>query len=92
MTIFSKDFIKDPNAIKDYTIEGADYLGTDTFLTQTWSVPSGITKVTDSITNSSQNLVVWFSGGTAGTDYDCYVTFTTTNGVTDRAMLKIKVR
>jgi hypothetical protein len=90
MTIFTKDFIKDPNALKDYQVDAGDWLGDDTLTDAVWTIPSGLTKVTDG--HSSTIITVWLSGGTLGQDYDCYVDFTTTGGREDRAMIRIKVR
>ena len=93
MTIMSKDFIKDPNAQKQYTLDGfTNYLAGATFTSKSWSVPAGITLIASDIDITNQYLLVTLSGGTLGTDYDCYVTFTTSDGRTDRAMLRMKIR
>lgn len=63
----SNRFWKDPNAILDYGIPWLDWLGTDTISTSTWIVPSGITKVTDSKTNTT--TTIWLSGGTVSQEY-----------------------
>lgn len=92
MTIYSKDYPKDPYAIKDYTVDWTAWLGADTIATSSWSIPAGITDVTDSIAPGSLMTIIWISGGTAQTDYECYNTITTAGGRTERAMLKIQVR
>ena len=65
----SKIFTKDPEAVLDYGIDwdAHDWLGADTISTSTWTVPSGITKVTDSKTTTT--TTIWLSGGTAGETY-----------------------
>jgi hypothetical protein len=69
----SKVFTKDPEAILDYGIDwhANDWLGVDTIATgatgSTWTVPSGITKVSDSKTTTT--TTIWLSGGTAGETY-----------------------
>ncbi len=90
MTKYSKDFIKDPDAVKDYTVDWAAWLGTDTIATSSWSVPGGVTSAAAS--NTTTRATVWLSGGTAQTDYEAYNTITTAGGRTDRAMIKIQVR
>ena len=49
MPIASKDFNKDPNTLKDYTIDWTLWLNGDTIATSSWSVPAGITDFSDSI-------------------------------------------
>lgn len=63
----SNRFWKDPNAILDYSIPWLDWLVADTISTSTWVVPTGITKVTDTMTTTT--TVIWLSGGTVGTEY-----------------------
>ena len=69
----SKIFTKDPEAVLDYGInwDANDWLGTDTIKADgtgsTWTVPAGITKVTDSKTTTT--TTIWLSGGTAGETY-----------------------
>jgi len=90
MTIFSKDFVKDSMAVKDYQIDWSDWLGADTISTSAWSVPAGITKNSDS--NTTTTTTIWLSGGTDQADYEIYNTIVTTGGRTERAMLKIGIR
>jgi hypothetical protein len=63
----SDQFSKDPNAILDYAIDWSAWLGTDTIASSTWTVPTGITKVSD--TNTTTKTTIWLSGGTAGQVY-----------------------
>lgn len=63
---------KDPDEILDYTInwKGSTdpVLGTtETITTSTWTVPSGLTKDSDSKTNTTTTVVL--SGGTENTKY-----------------------
>ena len=60
-------FEKDPDAVKDYSIDWSAWLGEDTIDTSTWSVPDGITKDDDS--NTTTSTTIWVSGGTAGQEY-----------------------
>lgn len=60
-------FDKDPDAVLDYYVNWAPWLNGDTIVTSTWTVPSGITKDSDSHTDSL--VTIWLSGGTAGAEY-----------------------
>jgi hypothetical protein len=90
MTIYTKDFVKDPNAIKDYTVDWSAWLGTDTIASSTWSIPAGLIDTSES--NTSTKATLWLSGGTVQSDYECFNTITTAGGRTERAMIKIQVR
>jgi len=70
-------YVKDPNAILDYQINWSTWLGSDTILTSTWIVPTGITKDDESVTTTT--ATIWLSGGTAGESYRV-VNRITTNG------------
>jgi len=59
-------YIKDPASIKDYGHTWELATG-ETITTSTWTVPTGITK--DSDTNVGGVTTVWLSGGTAGATY-----------------------
>ena len=73
MTIISKFYVKDPDAVLNY---GFDWRGGSpgpwladgvTISTSTWAVPAGITKDSDSKTATVTTIVL--SGGTAGESY-----------------------
>ena len=83
-------FEKDPDAILDYQINWATWLSTDTIATSTWTVATGITKVTDTKTTTA--TTIWLSGGTADTDYRLVNKITTANGRTEERSIWIKVR
>ena len=85
-----QSFVKDPDAIKDYEIDWATWLGTDTIATATWTVATGITKTTDSKTTTA--ATAWLSGGTAGADYSVACKITTAGGRTDERTITILVR
>lgn len=84
-------FYKDPDAVKDYVIDWeTNYLETDDEIaTSVWSVPSGITKDSDS--NSTGTTTIWLSGGTAGSSYELVNRITTTGGRTDDRTIVIIV-
>lgn len=83
-------FIKDPDAVLDYVGDWSAWLGTDTIATSTWSVPSGITK--DSDTKSATTTLIWLSGGTAGQSYQITNHIITMGGRTDERTITIKVK
>jgi len=61
-------FTKDPQDVLDYVLDWSDWLDTsETISTSTWTVPSGITKDSDS--KSSSETVIWLSGGTVYENY-----------------------
>lgn len=60
-------FDKDPNAVLPYMINWLLWLNGDTIAASTWTVPSEITK--DSDTHSNSLVTIWLSGGTAGEEY-----------------------
>lgn len=84
------DFVKDPDEVLDYVRDWSALLGDDTIATSTWTVPSGITK--DSDTNTTTTATIWLSGGTLGTDYALVNRITTAGGRTHDKTLTIRVR
>lgn len=84
------EFTKDPDAVLDYTVDWATWLGTDTISTSTWPVvPAGITK--DSDTNSTTIATIWLSGGTIGETYQLTNRIVTAGGRTDDRTITINV-
>ena len=82
-------FLKDPNAVLDYVNDWSEWLGTDTISTSTWVVPTGITKDSDSKTDTS--TTIWLSGGTAGTRYTVVNRIVTVGGRTEDRSLVFSV-
>lgn len=89
-------FIKDPADVLDYKV---DWAGSspgpwltegDTIVTSTWTVPTGITKDSDS--HDDGTATVWVSGGTAGTDYRLTNRIVTAGGRTAERTIRIQVR
>jgi hypothetical protein len=60
---------QDPEEVKDYTLDwGTRRLAaSETISTSTWTVPSGITKNSD--TSDDTTTTAWLSGGTPGVHY-----------------------
>lgn len=82
-------FTKDPNAVLDFAINWTTWLNGDTIATSTFTVPSGITK--DSQSNSTTIATVWLSGGTEGQAYDVLNRITTAGGRTEDKTIMIYV-
>jgi hypothetical protein len=80
--------IKDPSALLDYTLSWAAWLGTDTITSVAWTVPTGLTKPSNS--NTTTTATVWLSGGTAGATYSVVCEVTTTAGRRDQRTITIK--
>lgn len=85
-----KGWLKDPDAILDFSIDWSNWLATgETISTSTWNVPTGITK--DSDTNTSTVTTIWLSGGTVGTTYEIVNHIATDAGREDDRTIKISV-
>lgn len=81
---------KDPDAVLDYSVDWAAWLGADTIATSTWPVvPAGITK--DSDTNDTTSATIWLSGGTAGQTYQITNRIVTAGGRTDDRTITIQI-
>jgi hypothetical protein len=88
-----RTFVKDPSAVLDYSFDWtADgWIGADTITgTPVWTVPTGVTK--DSQSNTTTMATVVISGGTAGENYDVACKITTAGGRTDERTFRLQVR
>lgn len=83
-------FVKDPAAVLDFEVDWTAWLDGDTISTSSWTVPTGITKDSDSKTATVAK--VWLSSGTAGTDYRLTNHIVTAGGRTDERTIRIQVR
>lgn len=80
-------FNKDPDETLDYEIDWTNWLSGDTISSSSWSVPAGITDVTE--THTYTLATVRLSGGTLGTTYNCVNTIVTTGGQTAQRSIDI---
>jgi hypothetical protein len=71
---------KDPAEVLDYSMDWKARLATDTISTSTWTVPSGITKNTDSFAATA--TTIWLSAGVLGKTYILTNTIVTAGGRT----------
>ena len=83
-------FRKDPNAVLDYVVDWEEWLEGDTLATSEWTVPSGITKNSDTTTTTA--TTIWLAGGTAGTTYTLTNRITTAGGRADDRTIAIQVQ
>lgn len=85
---------KHPDGVRWYKLKWATHLASisDTIATSVWSVPTGITAVTDDIVDANTNTRIKVSGGKSGIWYDLKNTITTTTSTeTIPAIIRIKV-
>jgi hypothetical protein len=81
---------KDPDDVLDYVWDWSDWLETaETLSTVSWTVPTGLTKTTDSKTTTT--ATAWLSGGTAGTTYEVACKVVTSTGRTAERSCRILV-
>jgi len=83
-------FVKDPDALLDYSVDWTGWLCSDTIVTGTWAVPSGITEVGSS--NTDEISTIWLSGGTNGQSYNITNRIITAGGRHDDRTITISVR
>ena len=73
MTLSS--FVKDPDAIREITIDWSDFLGAKTISAAVWTVPAGLTKESESNTTTASSVII--SGGALNAEIKivCHITF-----------------
>jgi hypothetical protein len=101
---YSFPYPKDPSDVIEYKFDFApltngvtdaasDYLAAlETISTRTVTVGSGITKDSDSITNSNTSVTVWLSGGTAGNNYTvtCKIVTSASRTIEKSAIVRVR--
>lgn len=95
-------FIKDPVAELDYVFDfkaltngrgDSDWLEVgETILTKTVTVDSGLTKESDTLTDTNTSITVWLSGGIAGQNYKVTAEIVTSAGRTDKRTATVRVK
>ena len=81
---------KDPQAVKDYTLDWSVWLGTDTITSSVWDVPAGLVK--DSHGNTNTLATVWLSSGVPGKTYLVSNKIVTAGGRTDVRTIEVQVK
>jgi len=97
-------FTKDPDAVLDYKFDWApltngteggvsDWLASgETIVTRTITVSPGLTKDSDSLTDTDTSVTVWLSGGTVGQTYTVACRIVTSDDRKDERTITIPVR
>ncbi len=98
----SSSFTKDPDAVLDYKFDwkaltngsgASDWLASgETISSATVTVGAGLTKDSDSITDTSTSVTVWLSGGTVDVSYSVACKIVTSAGRTDERTIQVDVR
>lgn len=70
-------WIKDPDAVKDYSLDWSEWLDGDEISSSGWTAPSGLTVVSSAQVGTV--MTVWLSGGVAGQTYKVTNRITTAN-------------
>ena len=84
------NFLKDPQANLDYSVDWTSWLGSDTIATSSWTIPTGLKKESES--NSTKIATVWLSGGTVGQEYTVTNHIKTAAGREDECSIIIQVQ
>jgi len=85
-----KGFVQDPQAILDYTINWAPWLGDDTITLSTWVIESPMSSESESKTTTTTTIFV--SGGDAGNNYVATNSVVTTGGRRDDRSIEFRIR
>jgi hypothetical protein len=82
VAVFAK--VMDRNAVRDFDIDwSADLSTDDTIATSVWTPPAGITKISESHTDTASVVRLSAAGATAGVEYLIPCHITTANGEQD---------
>jgi len=87
-----KGFVKDPQAILDYSLDWGPWLDGDTISTSNWVVASPLVIESGTESFDSTTTVLFISGGTAGQAYLVTNTITTAAGRTDERSFELRIR
>lgn len=87
-----KGFVKDPQAILDYSLDWGPWLDGDTISTSNWVVESPLVIESGTESFDSTTTVLFISGGTAGQTYLVTNTITTAGGRTDERSFELRIR
>ena len=87
-----KGFVKDPNAILDYSFDWGPWLDSDTIDTSVWIVESPLVIESGTESNTDTITTLFISGGEAGETYTITNRITTDGGRLDDRSFEIRVR
>jgi hypothetical protein len=83
-------FTKEPTEVLDFGLDWSDWLGSLTIASSSWSGPSGITIVTDSISGSS--TIVRLSGGTWGQVVELFNTIVASDSESETRSILVSIQ
>ena len=87
---FTAEDPKDPDAAGiDYKIDWVAELAGDPISASTWIIPAGITKDSDSFTDTTATILI--SGGTVGETYSMVNRITTAGGRVDDRTITVSI-
>jgi hypothetical protein len=90
MATKAQTFRKDPKAKLQYGFDWSSWLDSgDTISTSVWTVPTGITEVSNA--NDDDSTTITLSGGTAGETYTVANKITTADGYIDERSFDVVV-
>lgn len=69
MAIVTNTLIKDPNETRIYRMDWSAQLGKETIANSSWTIPEGITPVSNGIIEGRNKTFIMLSGGTDDTSY-----------------------
>ena len=84
-------FIKDPDAVLDYSVDWSKWLAGDQIETSTWFVSDPALQSADD-SNTTTRTMAWLAGGVAGQSYTVTNRITTSGGRTDDRSFTIQVQ
>lgn len=84
-------FIKDPDAVLDYSVNWSKWLAGDQIETSTWFVSDPALQLSDDL-NTTTKTTAWLAGGVAGQSYTVTNRIATSGGRTDERSLVIQVQ
>lgn len=80
---------KDPDEVISFGVDWSEYLGAETVTSSNWTVPSGVTKVGQTLVGRQANVTI--SGGTLGAIYRITNRITTSAGETVDQSIDIEI-
>jgi hypothetical protein len=84
-------FIKDPDAVLDYSVDWSKWLAGDQIETSAWFISDPALQSADD-SNTATRTAVWLSGGMAGLSYTVTNRVTTAGGRADERSFVIQVQ
>jgi len=88
-----RGFVKDPDAVLDYSFDWGPWLGSDTLATSSWAIDdSGLSIVPASESFDDTITAVFLTGGAVGENYVLKNSITTNGSREDDRSVEIKIR